>query len=111
MNRPVVRGQLRDAQTRCRHWHSPLDIIAIRMACCGEYYACYQCHEEEAGHAPAVWPASAFDRVAAVLCGACGHEMTVRAYTTAGSACPRCEAGFNPRCSLHWPLYFAADES
>lgn len=51
----VVHGIELDALSRCAHYHSSLDIIAIRMACCGEYYACKQCHEALAGHVIRVW--------------------------------------------------------
>jgi uncharacterized CHY-type Zn-finger protein len=34
-----------DKESRCAHYHSPLDIIAIKMAYCASYYACKDCHE------------------------------------------------------------------
>jgi uncharacterized CHY-type Zn-finger protein len=40
-----IRGAEVDKETRCAHYCSPLDIIAIKMACCGVYYACKDCHE------------------------------------------------------------------
>lgn len=40
---PAIRGRLVDGQGRCVHWHSPLDVVANRFACCDEYYACYRC--------------------------------------------------------------------
>ena len=43
---PPVFGRDLDPQTRCAHWHSPLDIIAIKMKCCGAYWACRECHDE-----------------------------------------------------------------
>ncbi len=103
--RPEVLGLALDAATRCQHWHGPTDIIAIRMACCNKYYACYECHAALAGHAAQPWPASAFD-TAAVLCGACGAELTIRGYLDCGNRCPGCAAEFNPRCALHHHLYF-----
>ena len=45
-----VRGVNLDAQTRCAHFHGSTDIIAIKMKCCGEYYACKDCHIALAGH-------------------------------------------------------------
>jgi uncharacterized CHY-type Zn-finger protein len=54
--RPAVHGVDLDAQTRCAHFASPRDVIAIRMKCCGEYYACAECHDALAGHPSAVWP-------------------------------------------------------
>ncbi|HEU0196413.1 MAG TPA: CHY zinc finger protein [Nevskiaceae bacterium] len=100
----VIHGAPVDAQTRCVHYASPLDVVAIRFACCGDYYPCYRCHEAYAGHAAQVWPASAFD-TRAVLCGVCRYEMTIREYLAA-RACPHCHAPFNPRCSLHASRYF-----
>src|SRR5712672_257392 len=52
---PEVRGVELDAETRCVHYRSVLDIVAIKMACCGVYWACKDCHEALAGHAIAVW--------------------------------------------------------
>jgi uncharacterized CHY-type Zn-finger protein len=102
-----VFGREVDAQTRCAHWHSPIDIIAIRMACCGRYFSCRECHDELADHPATVWPQSAFGEKA-ILCGACGHQLTIAEYLTGDSRCPACSAGFNPGCKTHRHLYFAA---
>jgi uncharacterized CHY-type Zn-finger protein len=104
--RPIVKGLSLDPQTRCRHWRSPLDIIAIRMWCCGTYYACRDCHDALADHPAEVVPAHAFDRPA-VLCGACGAEFGVDAYLACENRCPACAAPFNPGCRTHHHLYFA----
>src|SRR6218665_1916265 len=72
--RPPVLGPVVDAHTRCVHYRTELDIIAIRFACCGDYYPCHLCHEEAAGHASRPWPIGARD-TKAVLCGACGTEL------------------------------------
>ena len=101
----AVRGATVDQQTRCVHYASPLDVVAIRFACCGEYYPCYRCHEEAAGHPIKVWPASAFD-TRAVLCGVCRRELTIAEYL-ATDACPHCGARFNPGCHAHAHHYFA----
>ena len=95
-----------DEETRCAHWHSKLDIIAIKFKCCGRWYPCYDCHAELAGHAPETWPAAAFDE-AAVLCGSCGRQLTVSEYLSSDSKCPTCSANFNPGCAKHYHLYFA----
>lgn len=105
---PDVRGLDLDPNTRCAHWRSELDIIAIRMRCCGVYYACRECHDALADHPARVWAASEFGE-RAILCGACGHQLTIREYLGCGSRCPRCEARFNPGCHKHRHLYFAAD--
>ena len=100
-----VRGQLVDDYTRCIHYHSPLDIIAIKFKCCNQYYPCYFCHKEDAGHMHKVWQKNEFDEKA-VLCGACGNEMTINEYLASGNSCPHCRAAFNPNCSRHYHLYF-----
>jgi uncharacterized CHY-type Zn-finger protein len=104
-----VRGIDLDAATRCAHYRTELDIIAIRMKCCGVYYACKDCHEALAGHAIDVWPQSEWTQ-AAVLCGACGYEMTINEYKASNDKCPRCRAPFNPGCRKHYGFYFATSE-
>ena len=104
MTRPRVLGPVVDDETRCIHYRSPLDVVAIRFACCGEYYPCHLCHAEAAGHPARQWPIAERDREA-VLCGVCGHELTIAEYLAA-DACPRCTAPFNPGCHLHTHLYF-----
>ena len=101
---PRVLGPVVDDETRCIHYHSALDVVAIRFACCGEYYPCHQCHAETAGHPAQVWPLSRRDQEA-VLCGVCGGELTIAEYLTTDS-CTRCGAAFNPGCHLHTHLYF-----
>ncbi len=103
---PEVHGLDLDAQSRCRHWHGPRDIVAIRMKCCGEYYACADCHAALADHPAEVWPAAERD-VPAVRCGGCGAELTIAAYLASGDCCRACGAGFNPGCVHHYHLYFA----
>lgn len=53
---PEVRGANVDPQTRCAHFNQPVDIIAIKMKCCGVYYACKDCHAALADHEIKVWP-------------------------------------------------------
>ncbi|HEX2592814.1 MAG TPA: CHY zinc finger protein [Rhizomicrobium sp.] len=105
--RPRVRGVDVDAQTRCAHWHSPVDVIAIKMKCCGVYYACKDCHDALAGHPVSVWPQREWDQPA-VMCGVCGTELSVRDYLGCGNVCPACGAGFNPGCRTHYHFYFEA---
>ncbi|MFF2274435.1 CHY zinc finger protein [Agromyces sp. NPDC058126] len=101
---PRVLGATVDDQTRCVHYRTEVDIIAIRFACCGEYYPCHACHEEAAGHPAEQWPLAERGREA-VLCGVCRTELTIDAYLE-GDACPSCGARFNERCRLHTHLYF-----
>jgi len=110
VQRPEVRGIAVDAQTRCAHYHSAIDIVAIKMACCGVYYACKDCHDALAGHAAKVWPLSERDSLA-ILCGACGAELTIREYMTSGNVCPRCDAAFNPGCRNHYHFYFETGDA
>ena len=102
---PTVHGEGLDAQTRCVHWRSPLDVIAIKFRCCGRYYACYDCHEALESHESQVWTRDRFGEPA-VLCGVCSTELTIGAYLASGNACPSCGAAFNPGCSNHYHLYF-----
>ncbi|MFI7484143.1 CHY zinc finger protein [Kocuria sp. M1R5S2] len=99
-----VLGSPVDDHTRCVHYRTALDVVAIKFRCCREYYPCHLCHEETAGHPAVQWPAEEQD-AAAVLCGVCRHELSVRHYLEA-DGCPRCAARFNPRCRLHAHLYF-----
>jgi uncharacterized CHY-type Zn-finger protein len=100
-----VRGIEIDAHTCCAHYRSELYIIAVKFKCCLNYYACFHCHELAAGHRARIWLHVEFDEKA-VLCGACGAELTIRQYLNCQAVCPACRAGFNPRCALHHHLYF-----
>jgi uncharacterized CHY-type Zn-finger protein len=108
-DRPPVHGVALDPQTRCGHWRSPLDVVALKMRCCGAYYACRQCHDELAGHPAALWPKAEWDRPA-VMCGVCGTELSVQGYMASGDRCPACDAAFNPGCRKHYHLYFETSE-
>ena len=103
--RPEVRGVDLDPQTRCAHWRSPLDIVALKMRCCGVYYACRDCHDALADHPAALWPRAERDALA-VLCGVCGTELSIARYLACDDRCPACDAPFNPGCKLHRYLYF-----
>jgi uncharacterized CHY-type Zn-finger protein len=100
-----LRGVGVDGQTRCAHYHSPRDVIAIRFACCDVYYPCHACHEALAGHPAERWPRGRFGEPA-VLCGACRATLTAEEYLRSGHTCPRCGAAFNPGCAAHHDLYF-----
>jgi uncharacterized CHY-type Zn-finger protein len=104
-NRPEVRGVNLDAQTRCEHWHGSTDIIAIKMKCCGIYHACKDCHAALADHPIEVWPERKWNEKA-ILCGACGAELSIRQYIQSGYSCPDCNAQFNPGCRSHYHFYF-----
>jgi uncharacterized CHY-type Zn-finger protein len=102
---PPINGKLTDDYTRCSHYHSPQDIIAIKFKCCDTYYACIHCHEELANHPPQVWEKEAFDNKA-VLCGNCKHQLTINEYFNCNYKCPKCSSAFNPKCSNHNHFYF-----
>ena len=103
-----VYGKPVDNQTRCVHWHSELDIIAIKFKCCEKYYPCFSCHQEEANHEHKVWPKAEFDQKA-ILCGVCGNELNIKDYMDSNNTCPHCKSGFNPGCSKHYHLYFETE--
>jgi uncharacterized CHY-type Zn-finger protein len=52
-----------------------------------------------------VWPIAERDRKA-ILCGACGLEMSIHDYLACADRCPACAAHFNPGCASHHHLYF-----
>ncbi len=95
-----------DEQTRCVHYHSALDIVAIQFKCCERYYACYECHEESESHDATRWrPADLEQR--ALLCGACKGTLTIADYLSCNFTCTSCRASFNPGCANHHDLYFS----
>lgn len=100
-----VEGLDVDPETRCRHYATECDVLAIRFYCCGTYYPCYECHAACTGHPAEVWPRTAFD-CQAILCGVCGTELSIETYLAAEDACPICGAAFNPNCRLHYDRYF-----
>ena len=100
-----VKGVGVNPQTRCAHYATPQDIIAIKFFCCQTYYPCHACHHEVADHHAIVWPSDQFNEKA-ILCGVCGWEMSITEYMNSHYICPNCEAEFNPRCQNHYGLYF-----
>ena len=118
-----LRGVAVDPETRCAHWDSAVDVVALRFGCCEAYYPCDACHDAATDHEADPWPRDRFDEPA-VLCGACGATLTPREYLggealrASGSrakpdddACPRCDAAFNPGCRAHRDRYFEASGS
>ena len=104
MKQIEVYGKVIDDNTRCEHYHSPVDIIAIKFKCGNKYYACYQCHKEAAAHEAQTWSKDEWNTKAVLL--ACKTELTVHDYVRSGNHCPNCKEGFNPNCSKHYHLYF-----
>ena len=101
----AVKGKTTDEFTRCIHYHSEVDVIAIKFKCCREFYPCYECHEETAGHQAEVWPKEQWNEKA-ILCGRCQYVLTINEYLISGDKCPSCHGAFNPKCSNHYHLYF-----
>ena len=99
-----IYGAVVDKETRCVHYHTEKDIIAIKFKCCDRYYPCYKCHEEHADHSIERWPQEQFDELA-ILCGSCHTELTIHEYMHTAS-CPHCQSIFNERCATHYPIYF-----
>jgi uncharacterized CHY-type Zn-finger protein len=104
-NKIIVKGQAVDANTRCVHYHSPLDVIAIKFKCCATYFPCYYCHQEASNHPGEVWKKEEFNQTA-ILCGSCFQEMSIAQYKRCNYHCPFCDTTFNPNCINHDHLYF-----
>lgn len=105
---PDVHGELIDNESRCVHWHSPLDVIALKFKCCQRFYACYSCHDKLAGHPPQRYNLRHDSNEKLVLCGVCRTQLTFEQYVEL--RCPRCAAHFNPGCKIHYDLYFEMPE-
>lgn len=104
MSATPVRGVGVDAESRCAHYGSDRDVVALRFGCCETYYACHECHAELAGHDAEPWPTARREAPAA-RCGVCGTTMPGDTYMTAAT-CPDCGAAFNPGCRDHYHRYF-----
>ena len=82
-----TRLQVLDAETRCAHYHTEIDRIAIKFYCCDTIIPCYECHEETVVETePSGQKKNSTKK--AILCGACGHELTVEEYLDCKSECP-----------------------
>ncbi|MCP5505271.1 MAG: hypothetical protein H7A38_00110 [Chlamydiales bacterium] len=90
---------------QCIHYHTPLDVVAIRLKCCHIYYACIRCHTYHADHLPIRWTWEEFDEKA-VICGCCKTLLSIYSYLMSPSDCPICKAVLNPGCKSHHHFYF-----
>lgn len=90
-----------DAEGRCRHWHTLVDVIANKCHTCGGWFACSLCHAELTDHDFGPMPKDEL----CVMCGACGQTMTYAEYSA--YKCPACGHAFNPGCALHAGTYFS----
>jgi uncharacterized CHY-type Zn-finger protein len=100
-----IHGSLIDNNTRCSHYNSELDIIAIKLKCCDKYYACINCHNEMEQHEAIVWQKNEFNEKA-IICGSCKTELSINNYLICNNTCPNCKSSFNPKCKNHYPFYF-----
>ena len=101
----ILKGQLVDNETRCQHYATKLDIIALKFKCCDVFYPCYECHTADSDHDPVRWAFDDID-VLAILCGGCSNILSIKEYLQCDSKCPSCKSKFNPKCALHYDLYF-----
>ena len=88
-----IYGLLVDNERRCQHYHTELDIVALKCFDCLKYYACYQCHDSLEEHSFRAYPCHL------------KHEMVIEEYQEA-IACPNCHSAFNLACSKHYDIYF-----
>lgn len=93
-----------DSETRCAHYGSEEDVVALRFGCCESYYACFKCHAELADHPPEPWPTERRQE-SAVHCGICDSDLTAAEYMRT-DVCPECGTRFNPDCADHYHVYF-----
>lgn len=99
-----IYGYIIDNETRCKHYHSEKDIIAIKFKCCQKYYPCYKCHEECEDHTISLWGKEEFNELA-IICGVCKKEHTISEYLQT-DRCVNCHSVFNSGCRNHYHLYF-----
>lgn len=82
-----AQGFLVDKQTRCIHYHSKLDIIALQCYDCKKYYACYWCHDSLENHIFEPYPLSLIQDKP-ILCGVCLKLLTYKQYKESLSVAP-----------------------
>ncbi|GMM35233.1 Hot13 protein [Saccharomycopsis crataegensis] len=100
----TVCGLLVDRQTRCVHYHSPLDIVALKFKCCKTFYPCHQCHP--LSHMVRRYNNKDLEHETVVLCGQCHRGLKFNEYANGEYRCKYCDCDFNPKCEGHHKLYF-----
>lgn len=90
-----------DQQSRCIHYHTKNDIVALMCRQCQKFYACYKCHDELNNHT--FRPVYA-NQVHNILCGNCRSLLKYNQYKL--NYCPYCQHSFNPKCIIHHSIYF-----
>ena len=101
----TVYGLLVNDNTGCVHYHSSLDIIAIKCKCCRRYYSCISCHDHLEDHPFRCWNKNEFSEKA-VFCGSCKNTLSINEYLSCNSLWIHCGGKFNPGCKDHWDCYF-----
>lgn len=104
-----IQGNVIDDLGRCKHYFKKQDTISIKFKCCGGYYPCYKCHEENSNHIIQPWKKEDFDEKA-IFCGVCKSELTIHDYMN-HTNCKHCHTLFNPNCSKHFHIYFETDNN
>lgn len=99
-----IYGLTVDNETRCIHYHSFVDIVAIKFACCQKFYPCYQCHDACENHGIGRWEPTQFNEHA-IMCGICKTTLSIHDYMTT-QHCPTCQHLFNAGCQKHYHIYF-----
>ncbi|WP_438835700.1 CHY zinc finger protein [Streptococcus pluranimalium] len=61
----LFKGIVIDDNSRCQHYHSSQNIVALKYADCHSYYACYKCHGAMESHS---FKATSADEVKPVIC-------------------------------------------
>jgi biotin transport system substrate-specific component len=99
-NKHEIYGLNLDDDGRCQHYHSQQDVVALACSQCQQFFACYLCHDVLKDHSFVP-----VDKACnAILCGHCRHTMNFQAYSQ--NSCPICHYDFNPKCKLHYAIYF-----
>lgn len=113
----TIHGQAIDSQTRCLHWDTERDVVALQFYCCKKFYPCSLCHDEDSkgNHETKRWPKEQWAEKA-VFCGCCKALLSIATYVAlyeGGGAveCPSCFAHFNPGCRGHLDIYFDMGKS
>ena len=50
-----LRGIEGDDETRCRHYRTERDVVAIALPCCETFYPCTECHRLASWSTSASW--------------------------------------------------------
>lgn len=100
LNLYKIYGKGLDKSGRCYHYHQDNDIVGLKCSTCQKYFACYKCHDELMSHNFSACDKNSYP----VICGQCGTISNFDDY--AKGYCSQCQAVFNPKCHLHWEIYF-----